>query len=156
MSKQHDPRMHTAEHILNQTMDRLFDTGRSFRAHIEKKKSKCDYKFTRMLSDEELRHVEEQVNGIIQSDLPVLEKKIGREEASRAYSMGKVPKDAGDTIRIVSVGDYDSVPCIGEHVAKTSDIGRFYITSADFEDGVLRLRFKLDDTDEKEKGGGDE
>ena len=151
MSKQHDPRMHTAEHILNQTMDRLFETGRSFRAHIEKKKSKCDYRFDRMLSDEELKRVEKQVNDIIQSDLPVLEKRVGREEASRAYTMEKVPEGAGDTIRIVSVGDYDSVPCIGEHVAKTSEIGRFYITSADFEEGVLRLRFKLG---ERESAGG--
>lgn len=154
MSKQHDPRMHTAEHILNQTMDRLFETGRSFRAHIEKKKSKCDYRFDRVLSDEELKRVEKQVNDIIQSDLPVLEKRVGREEASRAYNMEKVPEGAGDTIRIVSVGDYDSVPCIGEHVAKTSEIGRFYITSADFEEGVLRLRFKLGERESE--GGGHE
>lgn len=146
--------MHTAEHILNQTMDRLFETGRSFRAHIEKKKSKCDYRFDRMLSDEELKRVEKQVNDIIQSDLPVLEKRVGREEASRAYNMEKVPEGAGDTIRIVSVGDYDSVPCIGEHVAKTSEIGRFYITSADFEEGVLRLRFKLGERESE--GGGHE
>ncbi len=37
--KDYDPAMHTAEHILNQTMDRLFACGRSFNAHIEKKKS---------------------------------------------------------------------------------------------------------------------
>ena len=36
--KSYDPRNHTAEHILNQTMVRMFDRGRSFSAHIEKKK----------------------------------------------------------------------------------------------------------------------
>ena len=35
--------MHTCEHILNQTMVRMFGCGRSMNAHIEKKKSKCDY-----------------------------------------------------------------------------------------------------------------
>ena len=42
-NKQEYPPMHTAEHILNQTMIRLFGCGRSRNAHIEKKKSKCDY-----------------------------------------------------------------------------------------------------------------
>ncbi len=144
--------MHTAEHILNQTMNRLFETGRSFRAHIEKKKSKCDYRFDHLLCDEEIRGIEQQVNDVIQADLPVSVKNIGRNEAERIYSMEKVPENAGETIRIVSVGDYDSVPCIGEHVANTSDIGRFYITSADFSDGVLRLRFKLDDVQVKGRG----
>jgi len=32
--------MHTAEHILNQTMVRMFGCSRSVNAHIEKKKSK--------------------------------------------------------------------------------------------------------------------
>ena len=54
MKKQYDPRMHSAEHILNQTMVRLLHTDRSFSAHIEKKKSKCDYRFDRKLTDEEI------------------------------------------------------------------------------------------------------
>lgn len=35
--------MHTAEHILNGTMVRMFGCTRSRNAHIERKKSKCDY-----------------------------------------------------------------------------------------------------------------
>ena len=35
--------MHTTEHILNQTMVRMFGCPRSRNAHIERKKSKCDY-----------------------------------------------------------------------------------------------------------------
>ncbi len=48
--KQYDPRMHTAEHILNQTMVRMFGCGRSFNSHIERKKSKCDYRVGREIS----------------------------------------------------------------------------------------------------------
>jgi len=40
MKKKFDPRMHSAEHILNQTMDRIYQCGRCFNAHIEQKKSK--------------------------------------------------------------------------------------------------------------------
>ena len=42
-NKQEYPPMHTAEHIINQAMDRLFGCGRSVEAHIERKKSKLDY-----------------------------------------------------------------------------------------------------------------
>ena len=49
MKKQYDPHMHSAEHILNQAMGRLFGCERCFSAHIEKKKSKCDYRFGRPL-----------------------------------------------------------------------------------------------------------
>ena len=53
--------MHTAEHILNGTMVRMFGCGRSFSAHIERKKSKCDYRLATPLSESQLRGVEDAV-----------------------------------------------------------------------------------------------
>lgn len=35
--------MHTAEHLLNGTMVKMIGCKRSRNAHIERKKSKCDY-----------------------------------------------------------------------------------------------------------------
>ena len=57
--------MHTAEHILNGTMVRMFGCGRSFSAHIERKKSKCDYRLATPLSESQLRGVEDAVNAVI-------------------------------------------------------------------------------------------
>ena len=74
--KDYDPAMHTAEHILNQTMDRMFACGRSFNAHIEKKKSKCDYRFPRPLTAEEIAAVEAAVNRVIGQNLPVSERMV--------------------------------------------------------------------------------
>jgi alanyl-tRNA synthetase len=141
--KDYDPAMHTAEHILNQTMDRLFACGRSFNAHIEKKKSKCDYRFPRPLTAEEISAVEEAVNRIIDRNLPVTERMVTRSEAEARFFTGKLPADAGETIRVVSVGDYDHCPCIGLHVRRTSDISGFRILSTSHENGVLRIRFTL-------------
>ena len=141
--KDYDPAMHTAEHILNQTMDRLFACGRSFNAHIEKKKSKCDYRFPRPLTAEEMSAVEETVNRIIDRNLPVTERMVTRSEAEDRFFTGKLPADAGETIRVVSVGDYDHCPCIGRHVRSSSDLPGFRILSASHENGVLRIRFTL-------------
>lgn len=143
MAKIIDPRMHSAEHILNQTMDRMFGCGRCFSAHIEKKKSKCDYRFNRALTQKEVEKIQARVNKVVQEDLPVTETYINRAEAGQRYHMGKLPPDAGDRIRIISMGHYDACPCIGPHINSTSEIGTFRITTTSFDNGVLRIRFKL-------------
>ena len=143
MKKQYDPHMHTAEHILNQTMVRLFGTGRCFSAHIERKKSKCDYHFTRALTPEEENQIVAKVNEVIAADLPVTERFSSLVEAEKEFDLSRLPEGSGDEIRIIQVGDYDQCPCIGPHVKSTAEIGRFRITSSSFENGVLRIRFKL-------------
>ena len=144
MAKDYDPRMHSAEHILNQTMVRMFNRGRSFSAHIEKKKSKCDYHFDRNLTDDEVREIERRVNEVIGIDLPLTEHSMPRSEAATLFDLGRLPDDAGDPLRIIRVGDYDSCPCRGQHVHSTLEIGGFKIISTSFENGVLRVRFRLE------------
>ena len=54
--------MHTAEHVLNQTMVRLFGCARSKNAHIEKNKSKCDYFLPSSPTQQQMDEVQKQVN----------------------------------------------------------------------------------------------
>jgi len=143
MGKMMDPVMHSAEHILNQAMDRSFNCGRCFRAHIEKKKSKCDYRFHHPLTEAEVRDIESRVNEIIQLRLPVTEEWIPRAEARGKYNLERLPANVDEEIRIVKIGDYDACPCIGPHVGTTNEIGRFRITTTSYGSGVLRIRFKL-------------
>jgi misacylated tRNA(Ala) deacylase len=144
-NKQYHPQMHSAEHILNQTMVRMFNCGRSFSNHIEKKKSKCDYHFERDLKVAELEEIESRVNEVIQNDLKVVEEFISKDAATKKYNLTKLPDEAGDTIRIIKVGDYDACPCSGLHVSHTKEIGKFKIISTGYDDGKLRIRFKLFD-----------
>lgn len=143
MKKDYDPKMHSAEHILNQTMVRMFNCGRAFSAHIEKKKSKCDYKFNREITELEIGEIEKRVNEIIEKNLNVYEEFLPRLEAEKMFNLERLPDEAGDTLRIIKIGDYDSCPCSGMHVSSTLEIGRFKIISTSFENRVLRLRFKL-------------
>ena len=144
-NKQYHPQMHSAEHILNQTMVRLFNCDRSFSNHIEKKKSKCDYHFERDLTGAELEEIERRVNKIIENDLKVVEEFISKDNAVKEYNLTKLPDEVGETIRIIKVGDYDACPCSGLHVSHTNEIGRFKIISTDYNDSKLRVRFKLFD-----------
>ena len=134
---------HSAEHILNQTMVRMFGCPRSRNAHIERKKSKCDYVLVSCPTDEQVAAIEAQVNDVISASLPVTIEYMSREEASKVVDLSKLPEDASETLRIVRIGDYDACACIGAHVANTSEIGTFKILSHDFNDGVWRLRWKI-------------
>jgi len=93
--------MHSAEHILNQTMVRLYDCGRCFNAHIGKKKSKLDYHFDHALTHDEVTEIQLRVKDVIAANMPVTESHILRSEVDRLYNIEKVPDDAGDTIRIM-------------------------------------------------------
>lgn len=144
MKKEMDLRMHSAEHLLNQTMVRMFNCGRCFSSHIEKRKSKCDYHFDRALKEQEIDEIQKRVNRVIQADLEVTEAYVNRAEAKGRYDLDRLPEDADDWIRIIRIGDYDACPCIGPHVRFTKEIGGFRIISTRFENGVLRIRYKLD------------
>ncbi len=145
MKKEADPQMHSAEHILNGTMNKVFNKGRAFSAHIEKKKSKCDYRnFERNLTDEEIKDIEKRVNNVIKQELPITESFITREEAGKLFSLSRLPDDAGEELRVIKVGDYDACLCSGKHVSNTNEIGSFRIISSSFENDILRIRFKLD------------
>ena len=135
--------MHTAEHILNQTMVRLFRCGRAVSAHIERKKSKCDYLLEQKPTAEQIQEIENKVNDIISQNLPVSVEYLMREDAEKMFDLSRLPKDVSQTLRIVKIGDYDACPCIGVHVNNTSEIGRFNIVSSDFFDARLRIRFTL-------------
>lgn len=62
---------HSAEHILNQTMVRMFGCPRSRNAHIERKKSKCDYILASCPTDEQVVAIEAKVNDVIAAAMPV-------------------------------------------------------------------------------------
>lgn len=144
-NKQEHPPMHTAEHILNQTMVRMFGCPRSKNAHIERKKSKCDYILDNEPTAEEMALIEKNVNEIIAQNLPVSEEYVNNENIPEGVDLAKLPDDVSQTLRIVRIGDYDICACIGAHVANTSEIGTFKIISYDYEPDLkrLRMRFKL-------------
>ena len=137
------PPMHTAEHILNQTMVRIFGCKRSKNAHIERKKSKCDFQLPSEPRAEQIAAIVEQVNRIIASNLPVTTEYTTIDKLPPEVETEKLPDDVSETIRLVRIGDYDICACVGSHVSNTSEIGVFKIISYTWENGTLRLRFKL-------------
>ena len=139
------PPSHTAEHLLNQTMIRLFGCGRSYNAHVERKKSKMSFRLDRKPSRQEEKEIERRMNELIEEDLPVTFEFVTRDELPEGIELDRLPEDASETIRLVRIGDYDVCPCIGKHVRSTSQIGRFEMlgTNWDEHEHSFRVRFKI-------------
>lgn len=144
-NKQEYPPMHTAEHLLNATMVKTFGCSRSRNAHIERKKSKCDYALASCPTETEIESIENKVNEVIRQNLPVTIAFMSQDQAKEIVDLSKLPEEASETLRIVRIGEYDACACIGLHVNNTSEIGTFKIISHDYDEerNTLRIRFKL-------------
>ena len=144
-NKEEFPPAHTAEHLLNQTMIRIFGCERSYNAHVEWKKSKMSFYLDRKPTRQEEKEIEVRMNEVIAEDLPVTFEYVTRDELPDDISLDRLPDDASETIRLVRIGDYDVCPCIGKHVRSTSQIGRFEMlgTNWDEKERSFRVRFKI-------------
>lgn len=134
---------HTAEHLLNQTMVRMFGCERSRNAHIERKKSKINYNLPQCPTAEQIAEVEATMNRLIADNLPVTYEFVTRDTIPAGVVLDKLPEDASETLRIVRIGDYDVCACIGNHVNSTGEIGNFKITSTSYNEGSFRIVFKV-------------
>jgi len=66
--KEEFPPAHTAEHLLNQLMQRMFGCERSYNAHIERKKSKMSFRLDHKPSRQEEREIEREMQRLIDED----------------------------------------------------------------------------------------
>lgn len=156
-NKDEFPPAHTAEHLLNQLMVRMFGCERSSNAHIERKKSKISYILDHKPDRKEEREIERQMNELIEQDLPVTFQFVTRAELEgivmeaepgspeSRIALDRLPADASDTIRLVRIGDYDVCTCIGKHVRSTAQIGRFEMLGTNWDNDrmAFRIRYKI-------------
>ena len=132
-NKQEYEPAHTAEHLLNQTMIRMF----------ERKKSKINYNLSSCPTPEQVAEIERRMNELIQQDLPVTFEFVTRDNIPEGVVLDKLPEDASETLRIVRIGDYDICACIGSHVKSTKEIESFKITSTSYNERSFRIVYKV-------------
>ena len=143
--KEEFPPAHTAEHLLNQLMVRMFGCERSRNAHIERKKSKMTFVIDHKPSRQEEKEIEAEMNRLIDADMPVTYEFVDRDHIPADVKLDRLPEDASETLRLVRIGDYDVCPCIGKHVRSTAQIGKFVMLGTNWDEAShsLRIRFKI-------------
>jgi len=109
---------HTAQHLLSATFFRLYDLETEG-FQIFDDHSKIEFR-TESLSKEMLETVEIVTNEVAKKGLEVTTYITSRGEVQE--ELRKAPKEGLKFLRIVSIGDYDSVPCGGIHVRNTKEV----------------------------------
>ena len=125
---------HSATHLLQKALREVLGT------HVEQAGSYQDGERTRFefshfaaMTPEELEKVEKIVNDKIAEAIPVRTDVMTVDEAKKTGAMALFGEKYGETVRVVSMGDFSKEFCGGTHVKNTSEIAAFKIIS---ENGV--------------------
>lgn len=138
-------RLHTATHLLHQSLrltlgDHVAQKG----SNITADRLRFDFSHPSKMTPEEIRKVEELVNGVIGKNLPVTMEMMSLADARKAGCMALFDSKYGEQVKVYSVGDFSKEVCGGPHVANTGELGKFKITKEESSSaGVRRIRAVL-------------
>ena len=136
---------HSATHLLQAALQKVLGN------HVHQKGSlvmadgfRFDFTYPKAMTNEQIIAVEQLVNDMILSNVPVITELMTPEAAVEQGAMALFDEKYGETVRVVSMGigdnRYSCELCGGTHARATGDIGLFrLISESGISAGVRRI-----------------
>lgn len=123
-------RNHSATHLLQSALQEvLSDNVHQAGSSQDSLRTRFDFSYGQAMSKEEIEKVEKLVNEKIQEGLVVSTEVLSIEDAKKTGAKALFGEKYGDTVRVVSMGEFSKEFCGGTHVKNTADIKAFKILS---------------------------
>lgn len=127
-------RNHSATHLLQAALrEVLGNDAHQAGSFQDPERTRFDFSYGQAMTKEQIEKVEAIVNANIEKDLPVVTDVMSIDDAKKTGAMALFGEKYGDSVRVVSMGDFSKELCGGTHVKHTGDIASFKILS---ESGV--------------------
>ena len=132
---------HTATHLLHKALQEVLgDHVKQAGSSVTKDGLRFDFSHFQAMTAEEIASVEDMVNNKISHFLDVTTEVMSAKDAAKTGATAFFGEKYGDTVRVVSIGDYSCELCGGTHVKNSGQIGAFKILSeSGVASGVRRI-----------------
>jgi len=134
-------RNHSALHLLQAALRQVLGTHvEQAGSYVDEWRGRLDFTHFSAMTAEELTKVEALVNGAMMNAIPVSVELMSIDDARKSGAMALFGEKYGDTVRVVSMGDFSKELCGGTHLTNTGMAGLFRIASeSSVAAGVRRI-----------------
>ncbi|MCD7728952.1 MAG: alanine--tRNA ligase [Clostridia bacterium] len=143
--KEETTRLHTATHLLHAALKKVCSEEINQKgSNITEERLRFDFNFARKLTPEEVKAVEDMVNGVIKEDIPVVMQEMSLEDAKAQGFTGLFESKYGEKVKTYAIGDFSKEICGGPHAQRTGELGTFKIVKQEnVSAGVKRIKATL-------------
>jgi alanyl-tRNA synthetase len=140
-------KLHTATHILNSALRKILSEDIKQRgSNITSERLRFDFNFSRKLSPEEIKKIEDYVNEIINKSLPITKEKMKLGDAFKSGAQAEFGAKYPDDVWVYTIKDFSKEICNGPHVENTKELGIFKIKKEESSAaGIRRIKAILID-----------
>ena len=145
-------KLHTATHLLNEALKNILKDKniKQKGSNINPERLRFDFNFSRKLTNEELKQIEDWVNDKIQKSLPIEKAEMPLKQAVKSGAQAEFGAKYPEMVFVYTIGNGKNLVsmeiCTGPHVNNTKELGKFKITKEEsVAAGVRRIKATLED-----------